>query len=191
MNFQKRLIQTRFDNWLNESVYSGPGISTAPRQTVLYQFTLDLIDFHKKFGYSITRRPVDVARDLVRFIFKTKLVSCSKIKFNKNNEERPEDYDMYCYLFDTDRWAGFLNEWKSADDFSICLNGEKALQAAPLFAWFHVNIMTSGPTQKVDDIMRTGESDDETGYVRKPKAKSDDPYITDLANAVNKQNRWD
>ncbi len=111
--------------------------------------------------------------------------------FAKNPDAAPEDFDMYCYLYDNDRWAPFLKVWRSVDDYSVCSTGTKVLELAPLFAWFHVNIMTSGPTQKVDDMMGISDSDEENGATKKQKPKSDDPYITDMANAVSKQNRWD
>jgi hypothetical protein len=193
MNFQKRLTQTRFENWLNESVYSGPGISTAVRQAVLYQFTLDLIDFHKKFGYLITRRPVDVARDLVRFIFKTKLVSRSKIKFNKNSEERPEDYSMYLHTISADDWNRFFQDYSHIEDFDCSdSTGRFITYSIPCFAWYNVNINVSPTTHRLDEQLGFSDSDSEdAGRMRRRKNGTYDPYLTDQQNNVSKFNRWD
>lgn len=191
MNFQRRLNQTRFENWLTESVYTGPGISTAMRQTVLYDFTLDLIKFLKNYGYSITRRPLDVARDLARFIFKTKLVSHSKIKLNKNNDERPEDYDMYIHTIGFEEWNRFFQDYAHIDDFDCSeSNGRFITYSIPCFAWYTININSSAATHLLDQQL--SDSDSEDGVrMRRRKNGIYDPYLTDQQNNVSKFNRWD
>jgi hypothetical protein len=193
MNFQRRTNQTRFENWLTESVYTGPGITTAMRQTVLYQFTLDLISFHKNFGYSITRSPVDVARDLARFIFKTKLVSRSKIVFNRNLDERPEDYDMYLHNIGSEDWIRFFQAYAHMDDFDCSdSNGRFITYSIPCFAWYNVNINNSAATHLLDQQLAFSDSDsDDGGRPRRRMNRAYDPYLTDQQNNVSKFNRWD
>jgi hypothetical protein len=193
MNFQRRVNQTRFENWLTESVYTGPGVSTAMRQTVMYNFTHDLINFVKKFGYVISRRPIDVARDLARFIFKTKLVSRSKIKFNSNSDERPEDYDMYLHNISSEDWSRFFQEYTHMDDFDLSnADGRFITYSIPCFAWYNININSSPATHLLDQQLALSDSDSEDGgRPRRRMNRAYDPYLTDQQNNVSKFNRWD
>lgn len=191
MNFQKRLLQTRFNTWLTNPVYTGPGTNTAMRQTVLYEFTLDLISFLKRFGYSITRSPVDVARDLARFIFKANFVPHHNFKVNRNNDERPEDYDMYLHTIGFEEWNRFFQDYADVDDFDCSeSNGRFITYSIPCFAWHTININSSEATRLLDEQLSDSESDDGT-RIRRQKNRGYDPYLTDQQNNVSKFNRWD
>ena len=191
MSFARRCLNSEFKAWLEEEVYISDGIQHMPRKYLLLEFVEAIQSFLKKEKYTFRSTESEMVLDWARFLFKMQRGLLSKMTYAKNPEAAPEDYDMYCYLYDSQRWAGFLRAWKSVDDYSTSSKGEMALQFAPLFAWFHVNIMTSGPTQKVDEMMGIGESDEETPGPKKQKPRSDDPYLADQANAVNKMNRWD
>ena len=193
MSFQRRLLQTEFEDWLNAYVYTGPGIFTAPRQSVLYEFTLDLIGFLKRYGYSITRSEKDVARDLSRFIFKTTLVSHTKLKFNSNKDERPEDYDMYLHRVGSEDWNRFFQKYCYMDDFDYTTsNGRFLTYSMPCFAWYNVNINASDATRVLDEQLACSDSEgEEAARARKKKMHASDPYLADQQNNVSKYNRWD
>ena len=193
MSFQRRLLQTEFEDWLNEFVYTGPGILTARRQTFLYGFTLDLIDFLKRYGYSITRAQKDVARDLSRFIFKSTRVSHTKLKFNTNKDERPEDFDMYIHRVGTEDWKRFFQEYCHMDDFDCTTtNGRFITYSMPCFAWYNVNINASDATHELDEQLASSDSEGEDATRgKKKKTPVSDPYLADQQNNVSKYNRWD
>lgn len=193
MNFQRRVLQTKFENWLREPVYTGAGLVVASRQSILYQFTLDLISFHKRFGYSITRPEKDVACELARFMFKTTLVPLSKLKFTKNKDERPEDFDMYIHRMGTEDWNRFFHEYSQMEDFDCSTaNGRYITYSMPCFAWYNVNVNASEATRILDDQLASSDSEgEEAARARKKKNRVSDPYLTDQQNNVSKFNRWD
>lgn len=191
MSFQRRLVQTRFRTWLTDPVYTGPGVSTAMRQTVLYDFTLDLISFLKRFGYSVTRSPVDVASDLARFIFKANFIPHRNFKLNKNIDERPEDYDMYLHTIGFEEWNHFFQDYAHIDDFDCSeSNGRFITYSIPCFAWYTININSSEATLLLDQQFSESDTED-TSRMRRPTNRAYDPYLTDQQNNVSKFNRWD
>lgn len=186
-------MESQFNAWLEEEVYTSQGIDHVPRKYLIWEFTGDLQEFLQSEGYQFRSNEKEIAQDWARFLFWAQKGLTNRQCYSKNPDASPEDCDMYYYLFDNERWDGFLSKWKDVDDFTKDRNCEVALHTVPVFIWFHVNIMTSDPTQKVDDMMGISDND-EDGSSQKRKFRGRrpyDPYLEDQANAINKQNRWD
>lgn len=190
ISFQRRLLQTKFENWLKDSVYSGAGIQTDVRQYLLYEFTLDLIEFLRKFGYSITEHERDVAKNLAAFIFKAQNFPRSKIQIANRKDERRDDYDMYLHRVNSDAWDRFFYKYSFCEDFDISdSTGRFITYSIPCFAWNYVNVDSSPATRIVDEYLES--SDSEGDDMRRPRNRIVDPYLTDQQNNISKYNRWD
>lgn len=190
-SFTQRRLETEFKAWLDEEVYISKGIEHCPRKYVILEMIYELREFLQKEGYNFRTVEKDMAQDWARFLFRSQKGLLNGHKHARNPNETPEDYDMYYHLYDDDRWKPFLAKWKDNDDFCLNREGEMALLTLPEFGWFHVNISTSEPTARVDEMMAASDSEEDGAAKKRKPRTSADPYLEDLANAVSKQNRWD
>lgn len=188
MSYNRRVLDSAFKKWLEEPVYTSYGIHQTPRKYAFLMFCEDLRTFLKQEGYVFYAKDSEMAIDLARYIFRMQRNLLAGHKINSNPDHTPEDFDMYCHLYDTRRWEWFLDAWKDMDDFSRNSNAVKIMSILPLFAWQFVDISASGPTRIVDEMNEESDSDGE----ERPRVRKDrDPYLDDQANAANKYNRWD
>jgi hypothetical protein len=190
LTFAQRRLQSDFKAWLDQEIYISKGFSHCPRKYMILDIINDISVFVKKEGYTFRTTEKEMAQDLARFLFRSQRGLLKGHKHARNPDETPEDYDMYCHLYDYSRWKPFLDSWQHADDFCQNREGELALATLPEFVWFHINIRTSTPTQKVDEMYAQSDSEDDSKSIKR-KAKYVDPYLEDQANNVSKQNRWD
>jgi hypothetical protein len=186
MSYLRRVLNTKFSNWLDEEIYISKGLEHAPRKYVLWQFIEDLRSFVKSEGYEFRGRENEMVLTWARYIFRMKNHLRKNITLKRNPDERPEDYDWYCHKFDYENTTSFINQWKDCDDFE---GDGKLISDAFMLAWYFVDINASSETQKVDEMI--GDSDAEEDFPRRRDAKSSDPYLEDQANAASKYNRWD
>jgi hypothetical protein len=192
LSFNRRRLQSEFHTWLSEDVYVSLGTEHAPRNIVLYWFIQDLRAMLGREGYNFRSSDKEMAQDWARYLFRAQRGLVRKDSLSKNPDGEKEDYEMYCHLLDDSKWKMFFDSWIQMDDFSLSRNGTNALFTSPQFAWFHIDINSSGPTQEVDDMLATSDSDGEgNGGSRKKRGPATDPYLADQANLAMKQNRWD
>lgn len=189
MSYNRRVLNTTFQNWLNEEIYTSKGLTHAPRKYVLWSFIEDLCTYIKSEGYSFGVPEKEIVQAWARYLFQQRNMR-KQLAFKRNPDERPEDYDWYCHKFDFENVSPFVNEWTGCDDFP---EDTTILFDAFMFAWYFIDINSSSETQKVDELIGDMESDEETtGQKQVVKKKPNgDPYLEDQANAASKYNRWD
>jgi hypothetical protein len=131
-----------------------------------------------------------MAKNWARFLFLTQTEVGFKGHFAKNPLGRPEDYTMYCDLFDSESREAFEEMLCKIQDFDTSTyKGCRALASVFPFAWYHIDINNSSTTEIVDDMLEGSESEEEPERSR--VRKQTDPYLVDQANAASKYNRWD
>ena len=188
-NYQIRLQQSAFENWLAQQIYYD-GIEYAPRSNVILNFIRDLRRFISSKGYSFRADEVTMAKEWARFLFFHQTLPNPKRHITKNPSGRPEDYTMFCDLFDSEDREPFEEMLVQNQDFDpSTFQGCKALAAVFPFAWYYIDIDNSSATGIVDEMIDTSESEEDSD---RPKMKKhSDPYLVDQANATSKYNRWD
>jgi hypothetical protein len=189
-NFQNRIQQTNFRSWLAEQIYYD-GMCYASRSQVILTFIRDLRNFISSKGYSFRADDIQMARAWARYLFLYQTRSTMKgLQFTKNFLGRPEDYTMYCDIFDSEKREPFEEMLVQIQDFdSSTYKGSQAIAAVFPFAWHYIDISNSSATEIVDDMLDGSDSEGE--YEKfKPRVRKD-PYLVDLANAASKYNRWD
>lgn len=191
ISFPRRCLESEFARWLKEPIYTSYGIDVAPRQHTLWMLIEDIRDFLGKEGYVFRENEKTMTLTWARYLFRLQKNLLSKTQFQGNPDDSIEDFDMYCHLFDQDRWTQFLSNWKWCDDFARNHRGSLALEMIPLFAWHFVDISTSGPTRIVDEMNEDSDSDADEKHTRRKPKSAYDPYYEDQSNATSKFNRWD
>lgn len=185
--FQKRVLQTKFEKWLGASVYINEGTDIEKRQYVINELAVDLTNFLRSFGYTVRITSEKLAEHLARFMFKTQIVPHTELKCKSNPNERPEDYDMYIHHISSESWTQFFDKYNGYSDFDMSnSNGRFIIYSIPSFVWYYVNIDETNMNEQNDD---GGE-----GYRNRLKKKSvviNDPYLIDQQNYALKYNRWD
>lgn len=190
MNYSRRVLNTEFNKWLDESVYYDGGVNVEKRKFILYQLCADLKGFLNNFGYSITYPEKDLMLCLARFIFKAQMTPYNTLKLMGNPDARQEDYDLFLHRLGTEEWNEFMNKYRNIADFDLTTaKGRFITYSIPSFAWFNVNIHDSVATQFVDDMLAGSDTEDE--YPRQYKNRPVDPYLIDQQNNIHKYNRWD
>lgn len=188
-SYQNRIQQSAFENWLKEHIYYD-GMEYAPRSNVILTFTRDLRRFISSKGYSFRTDEVSMAKEWARFLFLHQTLSNPKRRFAKNPFARPEDYTMFCDIFDSEDREPFEEMLIRNQDFDpSTFEGCKAIAAVFPFAWYYIDINNSSVTEMVDEMLEGSDSEEEFD---RPKARvPSDPYLVDQANAASKYNRWD
>jgi hypothetical protein len=187
-NYQERIQQSALETWLNETIYC-EGVNYARRSQVILTFIRDLRGFISSKGYAFRMDEVTMAKGWARFLFLNQNRSIFKGHFQKNPLARPEDTTMFHDIFDSISREPFENMLIEIQDFDPSTSkGCHALAAVFPFAWYYIDINNSSPTEIVDDMLETSDSEEDD----KPKTRlQTDPYLVDQANAASKYNRWD
>lgn len=188
-SYQNRIQQTAFENWLAQHIYYD-GIECAPRSNVILTFIRDLRTFITSKGYSFRTDEVSMAKEWARFLFLHQTLPTPKRHITKNPFARPEDYTMFCDLFDSEDREPFEEMLVRNQDFDpSTFQGCKAIAAVFPFAWYYIDINNSSVTEMVDEMVESSDSEEDSD---KPKKRvPSDPYLVDQANATSKYNRWD
>jgi len=188
-SYQTRIQQSAFENWLAKQIYYD-GIDYAPRSNVILTFIRDLRRFISSKGYSFRADEMTMAKEWARYLFLHQTQPSPKRYITKNPFARPEDYTMFCDLFDSENREPFEDMLVRNEDFdSSTFNGCKAIAAVFPFAWYYIDIDNSSATGIVDEMVEPSDSEEDT---ERPKARvHSDPYLVDQANAASKYNRWD
>lgn len=191
-NYIRRVLDTKYGQWLEEEVYISKGHEYAPRKNVILWFIQELCDFIKSEGY-VFRAPLkDIAQSWARALFRSQHDLMKWRKVGTNPEHTTEDYDMYDHIFDTQRREPFINKWLLTDDYTMNHASRSLLFSVFDFAWYYINIRASTATQMVDQMWEASESDEEGQKIRTTRnGRVNDAYLEDQANAVSKYNRWD
>lgn len=188
-SYQNRIQQSAFENWLAEHIYYD-GMDYALRSNVILNYIRDLRGFISSKGYSFRTDEVTMAKAWARFLFLHQTLPSAKRQFAKNPLARPEDYTMFCDLFDSQDREPFEEMLVRIQDFDpSTFQGCKAIAAVFPFAWYYIDINNSSATEMVDEMLEGSDSEEDTDRFKK-RAPSD-PYLADQANAASKYNRWD
>ncbi len=188
--YQNRVQQTAFENWLEQTIYYD-GIDYARRSNVILNYIRDLRTFIGSKGYTFRTDEVSMAKAWARFLFLHQTRMIRKGQFAKNPLGRPEDYTMFCDLFDSEDREPFEEILIRIQDFDpSTYKGCTALAAVFPFAWHYIDVNNSSATEMVDDMLE-GSDSEEDGEQRPRVRTQADPYLVDQANAASKYNRWD
>jgi hypothetical protein len=190
MSFNRRVLNTKFAEWIEEETYISKGVQYAPRKYVIYQFIQELCQYVGSMGYVFRASEKEMAQAWARYLFRAQNNLLKGMVIQQNPEDTPEDYDWFCHIFDYDGMEPFINKWKYSDDYNKEYNWVNCLYDAFLFAWYYVDIKASSATKNVDDIFAESESEEE-GKKGRLVRKTKDPYLDDQANMASKFNRWD
>lgn len=191
MSYNRRVMNTQFVNWLEEEIYTSKGLAHAPRKNVIWEFIEDLRSYIESGGYVFGVPVKELAQAWARYLFRVQHNLRKNLVFQRNPDERPEDYDWFCHKFDYENTGGFVNNWAGCDDFS---ENPSIINDAIMLAWYFVDINASSETQKVDELIGEADSEDEATNTHRRQVKkkpNGDPYLEDQANAASKYNRWD
>lgn len=191
-SYNRRMLDSKFGEWLEEDVYISKGIQYAPRKYVVIQFIDELMDFVKSKGY-VFRVPLkEIAQDWARMLFRCQNNLMKNKHIRANPDHSSEDYDFYSHAFDIQETEAFREKWLNTDDYVMNHACRSLMFWAFDFAWYYVNIRASKATEVVDQIFEASESDEEGKKTRATRThRVNDPYLEDQANAASKYNRWD
>jgi hypothetical protein len=189
-SYNRRVLESQFRSWLDESTYISKGHEYAPRKYVLYWFVEDLCDFVKSKGYVFRAQVKDMAQDWARSLFRAHKNLKSR-SFEQNPDHTFDDYDWYSHRLDYITTEPFFKKWSDTDDFSLNHSSSMLLYCAFDFAWGYINIRASSETLKVDEMVENSESDEDGTIRHRVTRNPADPYLEDQANAASKYNRWD
>lgn len=191
-SYNRRVLDSKFGEWLEEDVYISKGVQYAPRKYVVVQFIDELMDFIESKGYVFRVPPKEIAQDWARYLFRSQNNLMKKKDLQNNPDYTREDFEWYIHAFDAQATENFLNKWLDTDDYTMNQACRTLLLSAFHFAWYYVNIGASKATEIVDQIFEGSESDEEGKKTRSTRnGRVNDPYLEDLANAASKYNRWD
>lgn len=191
MSYTHRVLNTRFTNWLEDEIYISKGLVHAPRKYVIMSFVEDLRTYIESGGYAFSVAVKEMSQEWARYLFRIQHNMRKNLTFQRNPDERAEDYDWFSHKFDYENTMPFVNHWVGCDDFG---NNPSILQDAFMFAWYFVDINASSETRKVDELIGDSESEEDASNPQRRIAKKNangDPYLEDQANATSKYNRWD
>lgn len=187
MSHSRRALESKFQTWLNQEVYVSSGVQQLARREAIAEFTADLRAFAESKGYAFRETEQRMANDWARSLFQFQLGALKNRRLSENPDGRPEDYDMFCYIFDYETWEPFLLAWQDGDDFIRNPYGQEALDAVYAFLWYHIDINASSVTKTIDDMLELSDSEGDENRARRIV----DPYLVDQNSSVSKYNRWD
>ncbi len=167
-------------NFTKKSIYIDKGIQTEIRWIAYLEFVeKGLLPMAKHFGYHLNGKPIQIVDNLCRLTYSLSKDAYASVRFIPDPDGTVEDYEYFCFLFNTDIWDSFWRQWSSLYDFSDdCPFGSKVRYKMHNFLWSFVNIQLSSVTQQVDDDISETELDQIDQEQLKTKKEAEDEYYS-------------
>lgn len=188
MTFPERVLQTKFNDWLNTPIYTSKGFQVEKRDIAILDFIDDLLEFIQYKGYAFRENRLKIAKDWARFVFLIQQKSFRKIQFQLNPDAIANDFDIFNDTFTYEVVESFLEKYQFSEVFAPdSLYGPRIVASVFPFIWYYVDVNRS----KTIRNMETDSDSDNNEFDYRNKKRSDDPYLADQANSSSKFNRWD
>lgn len=171
--------------WINEPVFLDKGVSNIEKRKVaIYLFcTEGLIPFLLEKGFQFRYSKEQLTHIVLTLLFQ--IQRGKKIKVTKMDENPPEEvYQMYCDIFDFERWETFWSKWGNLQDFEEGKPGFFLRYALSEFVWSWIDMDISPAVYKFIQELEDYDSSEDV-----PKGR-EDPYLQDTSKRDYQDRHW-
>jgi hypothetical protein len=171
--------------WINEPVYLDDGVmNIAKRKHAIAQFVQEgLLPFLHRAGYRVCLQEKELIVVLLRLLFalhKGKQIAPIEVE----GDYMMEQYDLYCYVLDTETWMQFWKGWGTLQDFSEGRPGYKLQFTLADFVWSWLDFESSSRAFALYEEL------EEEQYQEEMAKGKEDPYLQDTSKRDFQDRHW-
>jgi hypothetical protein len=171
--------------WLNEPIYLDNGVTNiVKRKDAVYLFCKEgLIPFIEQKGYRFYMDDTNLYYAMLRVLFA--LFRKKKVMGHKVEDDyADEQYDFFCYHFDSLEWEHFWDKWGGFQDFQEDAFGHSLRYTLSELLWSWIDL---GSSPKAIRLRRELEQEEEYEEITKGK---EDPYLVETSKRDYQDRHW-